>query len=316
MNKLFYKVIKFLLLPIALYIIIHILFNIEGVKKNYFGELYNYKKEILKEKKEKRKIVIIGGSNGKFSYNSKLLEDSTGLQVVNAAIQGNCGLLFYFNFIEPYLRKGDIVVLSPEYDLLLKENGMFGNYQYIQLAGYETDFYKHIFSDKNQFIAFFQQSFLHFKAFFEILIVKIKFPKGAIDYIIKKQHNAWGDVDSLDNNIKFNFKNYAIEIDTLFYPELDIYLNSFVQKCTDKGIKFCINFPSVSRQNTIQKVPDQEILINMQKLLPKAIFLNKPSESIYDKSWFFDSPYHLRTNTKNIHTTKLFINIKENEIIP
>ncbi len=307
MNKLFYKVIKFLLLPIALYIIIHILFNIEGVKKNYFGELYNYKKEILKEKKEKRKIVIIGGSNGKFSYNSKLLEDSTGLQVVNAAIQGNCGLLFYFNFIEPYLRKGDIVVLSPEYDLLLKENGMFGNYQYIQLAGYETDFYKHIFSDKNQFIAFFQQSFLHFKAFFEILIVKLKFPKGAIDYIIKKQHNAWGDVDSLDNNIKFNFKNYAIEIDTLFYPD-SVFVPSDVDTAAILYNYFAIYLynrhwnDSIIQVDLVDTITQNKIsgsdFLKYKILRPQEVIINTTTVNNYTKYIYTVYNSYLTNSTK------------------
>lgn len=306
---------QFLAIPFALYVMVHICFNIPSISKNYFGELYNLKKSLLSKHKEDKKIVIIGGSNGKFSYNSKQIQDSTGYKVVNAAIQGNCGLAFYIDFVRPYLKKEDILILSPEYDLLLKENGLYGNYQYIQLAGYENGFYKKLFSNLNSMAAFCKQSFFHFKALLEVVFVRIKFPKGAIDYVIKKQHNAYGDIDSLDNSITFNFKNYSIIIDTFFYTPTIPVLNDFARYCKNNNIQFCINFPSAASQNIIRKVSDKELLDYISKTFPEIILLNTPSSSIYDKSWFYDSPYHLRGNSRIIHTTTLIDNLKNKAAI-
>jgi hypothetical protein len=61
------------------------------------------------------KIVFVGGSNIAFGLNSKQIEDSLHLPVVNMGLHAGLGMYFMLNEVRDHVQKGDIVVLSPEY---------------------------------------------------------------------------------------------------------------------------------------------------------------------------------------------------------
>ncbi len=61
------------------------------------------------------KMVVIGGSNVAFGIDSKTLSDSLGIPVVNAGLHAGLGLRYIMNANTPLLRKGDILVIMPEY---------------------------------------------------------------------------------------------------------------------------------------------------------------------------------------------------------
>lgn len=61
------------------------------------------------------RLVIIGGSNCAFGLDCSILKDSTGLNPVNTASHASLGLKFMLDEAEPRLRRGDRVVIMPEY---------------------------------------------------------------------------------------------------------------------------------------------------------------------------------------------------------
>jgi len=61
------------------------------------------------------KIVFVGGSNIAFGLNSKEIEDSIHLPVVNMGLHAGLGIYFMLNEIRNHVNKGDIVIFSPEY---------------------------------------------------------------------------------------------------------------------------------------------------------------------------------------------------------
>src|SRR6476661_8416978 len=62
------------------------------------------------------KIILVGGSNLAFGVDSKLLQDSLRLPVVNMGLYAKLGLRYMLAQVKPYIRAGDIVVVVPEYD--------------------------------------------------------------------------------------------------------------------------------------------------------------------------------------------------------
>ena len=60
------------------------------------------------------KMILIGGSNLHYGMNSKSLEDSLGMPVVNMGIQGSLGLRYYFSEVMEQIHEHDIVILLPE----------------------------------------------------------------------------------------------------------------------------------------------------------------------------------------------------------
>jgi hypothetical protein len=63
------------------------------------------------------KIVIVGGSNAAFGIDSHLIQAQLGRPVVNMALWADVGLPFMFKEVEPYLRRNDLLIITPEYEL-------------------------------------------------------------------------------------------------------------------------------------------------------------------------------------------------------
>ena len=66
--------------------------------------------------KNVRKIVIISGSSGSYGTNSKMLSQAFGLPVVNTSTHADIGIRMQFEIYKDFIRKGDIMIFTPEYD--------------------------------------------------------------------------------------------------------------------------------------------------------------------------------------------------------
>ncbi|HJV77756.1 MAG TPA: hypothetical protein VJ602_05175, partial [Paludibacter sp.] len=72
------------------------------------------------------KIVFIGGSNLGFGLDSKRIEDSLHMPVVNMGLHAGLGLKFMIDEVKSSVKKGDVVVLSPEYHHFFGNNLLDG----------------------------------------------------------------------------------------------------------------------------------------------------------------------------------------------
>lgn len=74
------------------------------------------KKDTLLKTVPSPRIIFIGGSNLSFGLNSELIQDAFSVHPINTAIHAAIGLQYMLDSILPHIRKGDIVVVSPEYN--------------------------------------------------------------------------------------------------------------------------------------------------------------------------------------------------------
>ena len=75
--------------------------------------ILSYKR--LEGLKDTNKIVIIAGSNGQFSINSRMIHKSFNMPVVNTSFHAGMGIRMQFELYKDLLRKGDVVIFCPEY---------------------------------------------------------------------------------------------------------------------------------------------------------------------------------------------------------
>lgn len=66
------------------------------------------------------KVILVGGSNLAFGIDSRLLETTLGRPVVNMGLSGAVGIPFLLDQVRPYVSAGDLIVLSPEYELFFE----------------------------------------------------------------------------------------------------------------------------------------------------------------------------------------------------
>ena len=61
-------------------------------------------------------VAVIGGSNTRFGFDSRIMEEALGRDAVNMGIHIGLGLDFMFDQTAPSLRAGDVLVVSAEYN--------------------------------------------------------------------------------------------------------------------------------------------------------------------------------------------------------
>lgn len=90
-------------------------------------------KQKLLESQSSPKIIFIGGSNLSFGLNSERISQKFNAPVINMGIHAGIGLRFMMKSTKPYIKKGDIVVLSTEYEDYYNEN-YFGNIEAVGIV--------------------------------------------------------------------------------------------------------------------------------------------------------------------------------------
>lgn len=83
--------------------------------KNGFLRMYGKKMDALSVVDRQPSIVLLGGSNVAFGYDSETIERETGIPTINAGLQMGLGLKYIIDDAFPRLKRGDILVFSPEY---------------------------------------------------------------------------------------------------------------------------------------------------------------------------------------------------------
>jgi hypothetical protein len=81
------------------------------------GKYYQKKMSYLKSIKSK-KIILLAGSNGRFSHRCETIEKEIGLFCVNMSISADISLDYQFEKIKPFIKSGDIIYLPLEYGKL------------------------------------------------------------------------------------------------------------------------------------------------------------------------------------------------------
>lgn len=105
-------------------------------KSNYLYML-NIKDSLLRETPSPR-LVLISGSSFAFGVDSKMLQDSLEINVVNMGLHAGLGLKYILDDAMRYLHKGDVVVISLEYQHLV--NQMYGDDVTLGPAMYYTSY--------------------------------------------------------------------------------------------------------------------------------------------------------------------------------
>ncbi len=95
-----------------------------GGELSWLRKMYWQKIAIAESLKENRRLLITGGSGAHYTLDSKLIEEGLGIPVVNLGLDGPIGLDVILPSVIEQVRPGDIVLLIPEYLLLLDPDGL------------------------------------------------------------------------------------------------------------------------------------------------------------------------------------------------
>lgn len=260
-----------------------------------------FEKRDLLETTPSSKIILVGGSNVAFGFNSRIISEGTGLPVVNAGLQGGLGLRFTINEVKPYINPGDIVLISPEYENL-----------FMCLNGGEV---------LSQMMIVDPASLGNISAFCEAWWLLRVFPSvhtSAIKNMIELQRYpscpycrsvmdiysraafdpSTGDIltntpaSKPETDLQFRF---GYNMTNRWFKDSIKVLNKFNEFVLEKNASLVFLYPNTSMiadGNTIDRLNDlDEILRNNLDFL----VLNTPAEADFAYEYMFDSKYHLNS---------------------
>lgn len=102
--------IVFAIIGIAIFVTVKYI----PVNTDHYNYTHNIKMERLDTLASPR-LIFVGGSNVAFGLNSERISDSLGINVQNTAVHAGIGLRYMLSEVGARVRKGDIVVIMPEY---------------------------------------------------------------------------------------------------------------------------------------------------------------------------------------------------------
>ena len=264
--------------------------------KTYYAALVDKVHNLQSHKKDK-KIILIGGSNVAFGFNSELLEkEFNDYKVINFGLYAMLGTKIMMDLAVDYIGEGDVVFLMPEINS--QSTSLYFNAE-STLKALEDDMniiWKLPKDNRDGMIG----------SYFEFISNRGKQkeiinPTGVYQ---RKNFNNYGDIsyDKLDeNNIPIRSRNrmavhydptmmvdYSYSIDQSFYD----YVNDFNSKVNKKKAKLYYSFSPVNEKSILNKEDTIGYYWSIRKHLACDVIGN-PNDYIIDSHYFYDSNFHL-----------------------
>jgi hypothetical protein len=262
------------------------------------------------------RIILLGGSNVPFGFQSEVMEKSLGRPVVNMGLAAGLGVDFMLADIEPELRRGDLVVLSLEYDHFARGAGHGGGFDASVLQ---------------QTLIFRPQGFLalrpiHFRKMILdrglILLGEIARHGLHIGQPVRRGDqpeersaragfNQWGDLVG-HRNEPSRISRESLEGAPLVVRQPDFpnkallrTIRDFVQRSQKRGIRVAYTFPPKPIATLHRDAGLAEQVAAALRQIPDLILLDSPQDQAYPADQFFDTANHLTSAGATARTAKV-----------
>ena len=259
----------------------------------------------LKEAEGKR-IILVGGSAMAFGLNVSFLEaELEGYTICPFGLYGTIGTKAMLELAKPYLREGDILILSPEVSQLP-----------LSLYFSSDELWKAAESDLSMVansgdIGAMLGSFPEYVAD-RFAYTQTGSPSGQGVYaaasfdencqmIYPREYNTMPALHDPDEPVTFD--------PALLTEDFLEYLNNYYRYCYGQGTTIYYNFCPINRMAVSG---DADISGYYEKLLTELDFpvLGDPNNYILDAEWFYDSNFHVNTAGALVYTAQLTEDIK------
>ncbi len=258
------------------------------------------------------RIIIVGGSNVAFGIDSERMEQELGIPVINDGLHVALGIA-PLNEIKHYLRAGDIVIISLEYYNFTDEQSFYGQPQYL------ADWVE--FSPER--IWYLHEPYKQAASIFTIMLER-KINRQLNYYLYGFSHeaergfytgnlfNKHGDfIGHLGENANKHF-----EIDDSAYPinlikDAYVYLEDFNQYALSKGAMVFYE-AQAHRQTNCEKTGKNNLdkFFNRLKTRTTIPLLTDLDQLCLPDDYFYDTPYHLNEQGREVRTERLIENLK------
>ena len=260
------------------------------------------------------KIILVGGSNLAFGIDSRMMQDSLGVGVVNMGLYAKLGLRYMLAQVKPYIRRGDVVVIVPEYDQF------YGKFS----EGDNTLNTALLYAPPDRI-----PDFIESYSVVDVVLrprvenARRSFLEGAADLFGKMDKYFPPDTNPVYNRHSFNqygdvvshLGKKSMNPDSIFVkplpPPSDFNkrtldeLNDIGDAARERGAHAYFMFPSyIDRSYTINVGAIDSVRQRITRATRVPI-LGTAKDFVFPSSWFFDTRFHLNELGRGPRTVKM-----------
>ena len=256
---------------------------------------------------EGKKMIFHAGSNVSYGIDittiHKLLDNEYA--GVNFGCNQGTPSVFYIEVAVAHMNPGDILVLCPEYHKYQYGYNEMNTTTWQIFEGaynaYADVDIRHFIKVFSSFAAFNTNRYKVTPSTYESYCKSGGAP--AVDKFGVYNVNHNGQTSSLKNDIvQWESKKGTLKLDlTLLAQSYNANLNRAIDMVLEKDCKVYISFASTMKQAVVESNLSAAHLETFKEAVidafPKATVISDPGTFILDKSWFYNSYYHLSTET-------------------
>ncbi len=300
------SIIKFIIVSLTSLLIYFLLFIFiihkpltVGIEKSYFDYKINFISSIATQ----NKIAIFAGSNGRFSHRCETIEQITGVKCVNLSIAAGTNIKWAFSRYKPYFKKGDVLYMPLEYQGQSPKSSDVSNEAPFMVA-YDHKGLFHFYNTGQLIRALF---WFDIKYFFSGLGEMLLSSTGKERRFSIKTLTAQGDESGHDEAKSLAYRHIVA---TVSAPGIDVSSYQIDENWQDlldilkwgkaSGVKIIGGLPTVFEEAR----PSKEAISILQRFYKRNghCFLILPNYSLYPRSFFYDTAYHLKEANQIYHS--------------
>ncbi len=291
-------------LSIAVYLLVFAFVVHKPLTIDIYGDYIKFKIHYLAAHADERKIVILAGSNGRFSHRCEVIEKIAGYPCANMSIAGGLSLPWQLSLYKRYFKPGDVLYMPVEYRLH-GENHSVG-----EEAPYRVSY------EKRGLMALSPSDVLHTLFVFDIRFLISGIGEMALQYAgVQRRFSVetltpQGDERGHDDAKALAYKGLIAQLPIPEVPGASFVSESdwtdiveILDWAKTAGVRVVGGLPTIVED---AKIPDSAIPF-LRHLYEShgQCFLVLPNRSIYPKPFFYDSLLHLRETHQIAHSKLL-----------
>jgi hypothetical protein len=284
-----------------------------GIKPDpdhYFaGSLLHIK---LLEKTSSPRIILAGGSNVSFGIDAELMQRTLGIPVINDGLHAGLGLAS-LRELQEYIREGDVIIISLEYNLFTNQNVMEGDpvflSDWIEYSPRRIKYLSNPLTETPGIYATMLQRKVNRQ-------VNTFLFGGSLDEVrnvfVGTKYDLNGDFighlqEASMNQQKIPATPYPV---SGLQKDIFVFLENFNQIAREKGAKVYFEAPA-SRQSNCKATGETRMADFFKTFTERSsIPILTPLEEVcLPNKYFFDTEYHLNALGRELRTKRLVENL-------
>jgi hypothetical protein len=256
------------------------------------------------------KILVVAGSSALFGVSAEMIQQTTQSPTINLGTHAGLGIDYLLHRAKEFAKPGDTILLAPEYELYMadyKRSNTLVGYVFAHDPGYILNNPKIIFE-------------LSLERLMYGIGVRLKFLPTIENSGYNNDLNENGDIIGNSESLIDAEKRaklaavepFPVKSNVLENPAAFQKLGKFLIWCRNNQVKVVATWPNTIWFNAYSQPKYQRLFDDIQKFYQNAgvPIAGSSRAFMYDKSWFYDTIYHLHDRGVKVRTEQLITQLK------